>query len=266
MIGKADRIKGGKSQLVETPGIPLYYNCRGEGEPVLCLHGNRDSSLVFQRFAQALQPHYQVICADLRGHGQSVYTGAPFTLEDMVDDVVRLLDEQGLEQVSIVGHSLGSTLSILLSSRYPDRVKKLVLMGAAATFHVPFKRPEHGEEITPDQVRRTNESAIPYFFTMGHKDVQDMILEGWSRLPAATHRLMIQIQHPDLRSILPGIHQSALIINGQEDRITPLNKGLELNRYLPLSRMLVVPGTGHFMFLEENEFVADAVISFLKEE
>lgn len=93
-----------------------------------------------------------------------------------------------------------------------------------------------------------------------------MILEGWSKLPAATHRLMIQIKHPDLRPILQDIRQRTLIITGQEDRITPLPKALELNRYLPDSRMLAVPGTGHFMFLEESETVASAMLTFLKEE
>lgn len=252
--------------MLKTKSIPLFYRCQGTGEAVLCLHGNRDSSLVFRELAQALQPHYQVLSADLRGHGQSDYSGPPFTLEDMVDDIVRLLDEQGLKQVSIVGHSLGSTLALLLSARDPGRVKKLVLMGAAATFQVPFKRPGHGEEITPDTVKQTNAAAVPYFFTAEHEEVQHLILEGWSKLPAATHRLMIQIKHPDLRPILQDIRQRTLIITGQEDRITPLPKALELNRYLPDSRMLAVPGTGHFMFLEESETVASAMLTFLKEE
>ncbi|MFD2875588.1 alpha/beta fold hydrolase [Paenibacillus rhizoplanae] len=153
--------------MLKTKGIPLHHTIQGTGDAVLCLHGNRDSSLVFRDLAQALTPHYQVLCADLRAHGQSEYDGPAFTLEDMVDDILRLLDEQGLKQVSIIGHSLGSTLALLLSAREPDRVKKLVLMGAAATFAVPFKRPEHGEEITPDTVRQTNAAAVPYFFHRG---------------------------------------------------------------------------------------------------
>lgn len=115
--------------MLKTKGIPLHYSIQGAGEAVLCLHGNRDSSLVFGDLARALEPHYQVLRADLRAHGQSEYAGPAFTLEDMVDDILRLLDEQGLKQVSIIGHSLGSTLALLLSAREPDRVKKLVLMG-----------------------------------------------------------------------------------------------------------------------------------------
>ncbi|ETT45584.1 alpha/beta hydrolase [Paenibacillus sp. FSL R7-269] len=252
--------------MLKTKGIPLHHTVQGTGEAVLCLHGNRDSSLVFRDLAMALAPHYQVLCADLRAHGQSEYAGPAFTLEDMVDDILRLLDEQGLKQVSIIGHSLGSTLALLLSAREPDRVKKLVLMGAAATFAVPFKRPEHGEEITPDAVRQTNAAAVPYFFTEGHEAVQHQILEGWSRLPAATHRLMIQIKHPDLRPVLQGIRQRSLIITGEADRITPLHKALELNRYLPDSRMHTVPGAGHFMFLEAGGDVAAATLTFLKGE
>lgn len=115
--------------MLKTKGIPLHCSIQGNGEAVLCLHGNRDSSLVFRDLAMALAPHYQVLCADLRAHGQSEYDGPAFTLEDMADDILRLLDEQGLKQVSIIGHSLGSTLALLLSAREPDRVKKLVLMG-----------------------------------------------------------------------------------------------------------------------------------------
>lgn len=115
--------------MLKTKGIPLYCSIQGTGEAVLCLHGNRDSSLVFRDLAMTLAPHYQVLCADLRAHGLSEYTGPAFTLEDMVDDILKLLDEQELKQVSIIGHSLGSTLALLLSAREPDRVKKLVLMG-----------------------------------------------------------------------------------------------------------------------------------------
>lgn len=251
--------------MLKTKGIRLFYSCQGTGEAVLCLHGNRDSSEVFRELAGVLGTHYQVLCADLRGHGQSEYTGPAFTLEDMVDDLIRLLDERGLKKVTLIGHSLGSTLALLLAAREPERVNKLVLMGAAATFKVPFKRPDQGEEITPDTVRQTNAAAVPFFFTEGHAEVQQRILEGWSQLPAATHRLMIQIRHPDLRPVLQGIKQRTLIVTGQEDRITPLSKALELNRYLPDSRMLAVPGTGHFMFLEEPAVVSEAVLSFLRE-
>lgn len=128
--------------------VKLHFEVHGSGEALLCLHGNRDSSIVYKNLAEALKKDFYLICPDLRGHGNSRYNGQPFAITDMVEDIIELLDQLAVERVSILGHSLGSTLALLLALKQPDRVEKLILISAAASFEPPFKRPAAGQPIT----------------------------------------------------------------------------------------------------------------------
>jgi pimeloyl-ACP methyl ester carboxylesterase len=231
---------------------------------VLCLHGNRDSSKVFAPMIGNLSSTCLVVSLDLRGHGDSDVPDQPFSIDDMVADIRLLLDHLELTSVSLLGHSLGASLSLLFSSRYPERVEKLVLMGAAPRFKPPFKRPAAGETITPQMVEETNRGAAAYFFTPNHPDVQQQILAGWKQMPPQMHQLMIKVKHPELFSLLHIIRQPVLLVCGGDDKITPLEASLELNRELPDSRLLVVPGSGHFVFLEEEPKVTPHVAVFVR--
>lgn len=245
--------------------IKLNYNVYGQGEALLCLHGNRDSSAVFKDMAAAMRESFLVICPDLRGHGRSIYSGGPFTIYDMMEDITDLLGELGIEKVNIAGHSLGSTIAVLFASMQPERVNKMVLMSSAASFSPSFKRPQPGETITQDIIDKVNQIAADYFFTSGHNEVQKQIIEGWASMPAKMHEMMIHVKHPDLNPVLHKIKHPVLLICGQEDKITPVGKSLDLNSKLPNSRLLVIPGAGHFVFLEEGNKIYASVLSFLKE-
>jgi 3-oxoadipate enol-lactonase len=205
-----------------------------------------------------------VTAMDLRGHGQSPIPGEPFSIDDLVNDTREALDRRNISgSVCLLGHSLGATLSLLFASRFPERVEKLVLISAAAGFTPSFKRPGVHETITPEMVVETNRRAAPYFFTEQHPGVQETILAGWQAMSPRMHEFMLRIKHPDLYPVLPQIQQPVLLICGDADKITPLEKSLELNRLLPDSRLLVIPGAGHFVFLEEELKIAAPIISFL---
>ena len=243
----------------------INFEVYGSGEALLCLHGNRDSSAVYKKLAEAMKKDFCIICPDLRGHGGSKYTGQPFAITDMVEDMIALLDQLTVERVSILGHSLGSTLALLLALKQPERVEKLVLVGSAASFEPPFERPSVGQTITKEIVEKVHKAAETYFFTEKHAEVKEFILRGWASMPPAMHQLMVSIKHPDLTEVLERIKQPVLLLCGQEDKITPVSKSLELNQKLQNSRLLVIPEAGHFVFLEEENKVYKAVTSFLKE-
>ncbi|WP_438434938.1 alpha/beta fold hydrolase [Gorillibacterium sp. sgz500922] len=249
----------------ESTRCRLHAVRSGSGKPVLCLHGNRDSSEVFRELGVALGGSRKVLRADLRGHGASRYEGGPFTIDDMADDVLGLLEEEGIERTAVIGHSLGSSLAMLLASRYPERFERLVLIGAAATFRPSFRRPAEGERIDAETVERTNQAAAPYFFTERHPEVRDRVLAGWRALPAAMHERMIGVRHPDLLPLLAGIRVPALVLCGGADRITPPEKSQELADGLPDARLEVVEGAGHFVFLEEPDETARRIRAFLEE-
>jgi 3-oxoadipate enol-lactonase len=247
--------------------LELSYRSSSDKKPVLlCLHGNRDSSRVFDPMIKRLAGQFDTVAVDLRGHGASDVPDHPFHIDDMVEDIRLLLDHLEVSKISLLGHSLGASLSILFASRYPNRVEKLILIGAAARFKPPFKRPAAGEKITPEMVEETNKRAAEYFFTPNHPEVKQQILEGWKNMPPQMHQLMIKVKHPELSPLLHMIRQPVLLICGAQDKITPLEASLELNWDLPDSRLLIIPHCGHFVFLEAEPKVTSHVAAFLQEE
>ncbi|MEM6252244.1 MAG: alpha/beta hydrolase [Cyanobacteria bacterium P01_D01_bin.156] len=110
--------------------MELAIEYRGEGIPVLCLHGHPGTGLCMSVFTDALSRNFQTLAPDLRGYGDSRSTG-PFTMEQHLDDLDQILCS--LDQPCIVlGWSLGGILAIELALKYPERIRGMILIGTAA--------------------------------------------------------------------------------------------------------------------------------------
>lgn len=115
----------------QLPGVRLYYETYGQGEPLLLLHGNGGSIRSFSKQIDALAAHFRVIAVDTRAQGQSVDTlTAPLTYSLFATDIKTLLDSLRLPSAHLVGWSDGSDTGLLLAQHYPTYVRKLVTMGA----------------------------------------------------------------------------------------------------------------------------------------
>ena len=121
---------GAMSERGDIPanGIRLAYftSGRADGPPLVLLHSLGEPSATWDEIAPELGREYQLIAFDLRGHGDSDWPGE-YSFELMRDDVLDALDQLGLEQVSIIGHSLGGTVASLVAEARPALVRQLVL-------------------------------------------------------------------------------------------------------------------------------------------
>lgn len=114
-----------------TPDGPIRLAARasrqGSGAPVLLVHGMAGDHRTWRSTARMLTAAGRpVLSVDLRGHGRSARTPG-YLLDDFVDDLVFILDERGVDEVDVVGHSLGAQTSLRLAMREPGRVRRLVL-------------------------------------------------------------------------------------------------------------------------------------------
>ena len=112
----------------------LAHATRGEGFPLVLVHGFTGSSLDWTDVVEALARDRQVITFDHRGHGESPNTGdaATYTFDQLVTDMSGLVDGLGLERFDLLGHSMGGVVSMRYALKHPERVRSLVLMDTAA--------------------------------------------------------------------------------------------------------------------------------------
>ncbi|MEV6978561.1 alpha/beta fold hydrolase [Kitasatospora sp. NPDC093806] len=138
----------GDRRVVEVAGVALAYRESGPvgGPPLVLLHALGERGSDWDGVLPGLAPGHRVLALDLRGHGDSGRPGR-YGLEAMRDDVVGFLDALGLDQVDLVGHSMGGVVAYLVAQEWPERVGRLVLEDVPA----PRPRPASVVAEEPDE-------------------------------------------------------------------------------------------------------------------
>ena len=109
-------------------GVDYHYDVRGQGEPLLLLHGGLGSSDMFEPLLPILGQGRQVIAVDLQGHGRSSLGSRPIRCEAIADDVAALLKRLGRAKVDVLGYSFGGCVGLRLAVQHPDLVRRLALV------------------------------------------------------------------------------------------------------------------------------------------
>jgi pimeloyl-ACP methyl ester carboxylesterase len=235
------------------------------GPPVILLHGNRDNHAHFGEVQQRLAREHHTVAIDFRGHGLSSKLDRPMSPDLLAEDVSAVCEHYGFERVVLAGHSLGSVVSMTFASRWPGRVERLVLLGAAASFELKFKRPPvpDDEADFPAIIEDANRRAAPLFFHSAHPDVQRRVTAGWSTVTLTVHRRLVTLEHPDLRPLVPRLAMPVLVIAGEQDRCTTVDQARWIHDNLPDSQLYVVPRSAHFMYMEHPDLVGERIERFL---
>lgn len=122
---------GPDNGYVQVDDTRYYYEVHGEGEPLLLLHGGLGSIDMFGPVLPSLAEERQVIGVDLEGHGRTALGDRPLRLENMGGDMAEILDALGVEQVDVLGYSMGAGVAFQLAVQHPEKVRRLVLASGA---------------------------------------------------------------------------------------------------------------------------------------
>lgn len=128
MKGRANMARGNAVDI-SVNGILLHYEVRGEGAPLVLLHGNGESLRIFDEVAAALSSRYTVYAVDSRGHGKSE-RAKPLHYTDMRDDVIALIRQLGLDKPALYGFSDGGIVGLMTAIAEPNLLGKLIVSGA----------------------------------------------------------------------------------------------------------------------------------------
>ena len=112
-------------------GLRLYYESHGSGQPLILLHGGVGATERFSEILPLLSSTRRVIAADLQAHGRTADIDRPLTFEAMADDIAGLMKHLGIARADVMGYSIGAGVALRVAVRYPEAVRKLVLVSTA---------------------------------------------------------------------------------------------------------------------------------------
>ena len=110
--------------------IEHFYIEKGQGEPLILLHGNGENCDYFAGQMDAFAQHFHVYALDTRGHGKTPRGDAPFSIRQFADDLLGFMDAHDIDKAHILGFSDGGNIAMIFAMKYPERVLRLILDGA----------------------------------------------------------------------------------------------------------------------------------------
>jgi 4,5:9,10-diseco-3-hydroxy-5,9,17-trioxoandrosta-1(10),2-diene-4-oate hydrolase len=262
-------------------GVKIHYQRAGSGRPLLLLHGIVGSARNWRQNISFLSDSSSVYAVDLFNMGESErIPGLDAGLEATADRLAAYMDALGLAEADIAGHSHGGAVAIMFAARHPNRVRSLILFAPANPFcdlgHqlIRFYQTRAGIWLArqiPVLPRMLKATALSRMYGDPSR-VSAGSLEGYTEglhVPGTMDHILQIIERwfvdmGLLRSALSGlIAKPTLLIWGDRDRAVGLPSARELQRSLPQSSLLVIPGVGHIPFEEMPEICNNAMRDWL---
>ena len=251
----------------------IFWEEQGSGEPLLLVMGHGWPRQMWARHLPALTEQYRVISFDNRGVGQTVTGLSQWTLADMADDALAVLDAAGVSRAHVYGASMGGGIAQVMVLDHPERVGALILgctAARAAGRRVPLR--QISRHLLPALLAGRRERTVALARALVYGPATDpaliaedlLLLESLHR-PAeglrAQRRAVLEYEGSRLR--LGSVRSPTLIIHGSDDRLVPVRYGEELAQLIPGAELVLLPGAGH-MYITDATHAADAaVLSFL---
>lgn len=258
--------------FAEANGIRIHYQRSGkEGAPVVVLSHSLGSNLaMWDPQIPALEPHFEVLRYDTRGHGESDAPKGPYTLEMLAQDALGLLDQLHIEKAHFVGLSMGGMIGQHLALSHPDRLRSLVLCDTAAL--VPQDaQPLWTERIATAQERGMEalvDSTLERWFTpsflKGNSPMLATIRKAFLATPVEGYVGASEaIRGLNTIEGLSEIKVATLIMVGEDDPGTPVAASEAMHRRIQNSKLIVLPGCRHLSNVEQAALFNQHLLSFL---
>ena len=258
-----------------TDGTRIHYEVTGKSgaTPVLMIQGLGASKNAWNLQRIAMATRFRIISFDNRGAGRSDKPTEPFTLEQMADDALAVLDAAGIETAHVVGASMGGVISQIVAVKYPHRVRSLTLVCTACRNH-PWR-----QELLQSWAKTAEEKGM---IEVGKEAAQwVMSPRSFRRLvPAFTwmgplaalrprHSFVSQIHailntREDLVDQLSTITAPTMVIVGNQDILTPRGDSEEIAERIPNAELVVISGAAHGLMMEHSSTFNKILIEFLQ--
>ncbi len=239
-------------------GMEMYYETRGEGEPLVLLHGGGGIGANWDLIFRELPGGYRLIVPDFRGHGRSTNPSMGFSFQQSALDVFAMLDLLGIERCKAIGLSLGAKTLLHMATQQPSRIEAMVLVSAAPYF------PEQARAIMRQFSSEKKSEAEWQQMRQWHKHGDDQIRALWRMGNAFKDNYTdMNFTPPYLSTIRAG----TLIVHGDRDPLYPVHLAMQMYEAIPHSYLWIIPNGGHGpIFGDMADLFVKTALAFLRGE
>jgi 3-oxoadipate enol-lactonase len=230
------------------------------GRPVLLLHPLALSGAVWDPVAEYLGARHQVLALDARGHGESSWDGAEFTVEDMAADAAAVVEDFGAGPADVIGLSMGGSTALTLAASRPDLVHRLVLADATA-WYGPDSVTEWAQRadraLNLERVKQLEFQRDRWFadpFRAGHPDEVERVCGIFVATDSKAHAAACRaLGGLDARDRLGDVEAETLVVVGAEDYATPPAMSRELAAGIKGAQLRILDDARHLSLLERPD-------------
>lgn len=247
-------------------GLEIYYEIRGEGDPLLLIHGAFGSIEEWGNVPEILAQERQVVAMDVQGHGRTLDVDRPFSYEQLADDIAGLMNHLEIASADLVGYSMGANTALQVAIRHPNFVKRLGLI--SANFRTDGEYPDVVAGIgllTPEMLAGSPMESL-YANVAPQPDDFPVLVEKLKEF--------FTTEFAFSEEDISGIEAPAFVAIGDSDTVRP-EHAVELFRLLgggvpgdlfglPASQLAILPATTHASILyERGDALATLLVDFL---
>ena len=261
---------------LQSPDFETYYEVDDFTDPwtkpttILMLHGNCESGAAWYGWVPVLARRFRLVRPDMRGFGRStpMRRDFPWTLDVIIDDYLRLMDQLGIERFHLVAAKIGGTIARAFAARHPERMLTLTVVGTPP----PFR--EGAKERIPAMTKDFEENGVEPWArrTMAGRLGDGFPAEGvewWTKFMSRTDKntqigFMGTIACADITQDIPKIRCPTLVITTEESGLASVEANRAWQRQIPDSRLLVLPGNSYHVAVTGAEACARAALDFIE--
>jgi pimeloyl-ACP methyl ester carboxylesterase len=271
-------------KTIQMNGHTIFYIVKGEGKPLLFIHGYGAGIWVWEKQIEALAPFCRVYALDLIGHGFSARAKSPYTPETYIHSLRDFMDGVGIEKATLIGNSMGGGIAWAMAILFPERVDRLILINCVPPDVLHQVKNKSFRILVAIKdipilpylvIAARNKNSIRQILLECISDIKLITLEvvnrqyQLSKIKGTTWVLYSTFKNAEealkLKDQLSLIHKPTLFLWGERDLIFPPHVGETLHQAIIGSKFQMIEKSGHIPMWETPDEVNRAILSFMNE-
>mgnify|MGYP005836966831 CR=1 FL=1 len=272
-------------RTIQIKGHTIFYVVKGEGEPLLLIHGYGAGCWVWEKQVDVLAKEYRVYALDIIGYGYSDRPRIEYTPETYIHFLRDFMDGLGMERATLIGNSMGGGIAWAVAALFPERVKRLVLIDCVPadvlsqvknesfrTLAVVKDIPFLPYLVIASRSKRSVKAILEECLFDRGLITPELLNRQYelTRFKGSTWALYSTLRHADETSkmgdYLPLINHPTLLLWGERDLVFPPTVGESLQRAIRGSKLHIIKESGHIPMWETPDEANRAILEFLREE